>query len=51
MAVTGSFKATGKSPSGAEINNEGYFATTYVKLDGKWKIKVLAAMPKAQPPK
>jgi ketosteroid isomerase-like protein len=52
MAVTGSFKVTGKNPSsGAEIISEGYFATTYVKLDGKWKIKILAAMPKATPAK
>jgi uncharacterized protein (TIGR02246 family) len=46
----GDFRLTGKSPSGAPLEFVGRWTAAYVLEDGKWKIRMLSAFPKAQPP-
>ena len=49
---TGTYRFIGKNPtSGAAINVEGYWSSTYVKDGGKWKIKMLMGAPKPAPAK
>jgi ketosteroid isomerase-like protein len=49
---TGSYRFTGKNPtSGSAIDTSGYWTATYVKNDGKWKIKMLMGAPKPAPSK
>lgn len=42
---------TGKNQSGAAIESSNFFTATYVKQDGKWKIRMLTGLPKAPPAK
>ena len=42
---------TGKNPSGTAIESSNFFTATYVKQDGKWKIRMLTGFPKAPPAK
>jgi uncharacterized protein (TIGR02246 family) len=46
----GDFRLTGKSPSGAPLEFVGRWTAAYVLEEGKWKIRMLSAFPKAQPP-
>jgi ketosteroid isomerase-like protein len=48
----GHYRITGKNQSGAPIETAGIWTSTYVREGGKWKIRLLSAMPKPpQPPK
>jgi len=42
---------TGKNQNGAPIESSNFWTATYVKEDGKWKIRMLTGFPKAPPPK
>jgi ketosteroid isomerase-like protein len=42
---------TGKNQSGAPIESSNFWTATYVKEDGKWKIRLLTRFPKAPPAK
>ena len=42
---------TGKNASGAPIDSSNLWTATYIKEDGKWKIRMLTGFPKAPPPK
>jgi uncharacterized protein (TIGR02246 family) len=46
----GEFHLTGKSLSGAPLEFVGRWTAAYVLEGGKWKIQMLSAFPKAQPP-
>src|SRR5260370_26572258 len=46
----GEFHLTGKNPSGAPLEVSGRWTAAYVLEGGKWKIRMLSAFPKAQPP-
>ena len=49
---TGTYRFTGKNPtSGAAIDVDGYWSSTYVRDGGKWKIKMLMGAPKPMPAK
>ena len=48
---TGRSHYTGKNPSGTAIESSNFFTATYVKQDGKWKIRMLTGFPKAPPAK
>ncbi len=48
---TGKFHFTGKNPSGAAVDTEGYFSAAYVKEGGKWKLKMLMGAAKPAPAK
>jgi len=43
----GQFRTTGRASSGAAIEVRGYSTTTYVRVDGKWKIRMMSAIPKS----
>jgi len=42
----GQFWTTGKDQSGAVIEISGYSTATYVRADGRWKIRMLATIPR-----
>jgi uncharacterized protein (TIGR02246 family) len=44
---TGQSHYTGKNHSGAPIESSNFWTATYVKEDGKWKIRMLTGLPKA----
>ena len=46
----GEFRVTGKNQSGSPIEFIGRWTATYVLEGGKWKVQMLSAFPKAQPP-
>jgi uncharacterized protein (TIGR02246 family) len=46
----GEFRLTGKSPAGAPMDFVGRWSATYVLEGGAWKIRMLTALPKGQPP-
>ena len=46
----GEYHLTGKNPSGAALDFVGRWTAVYVVEDGKWKLKMLSAFPKAKPP-
>ena len=48
---TGQSHYTGKNQSGAPIESSNFWTATYVKEDGKWKIRMLTGFPKAPPAK
>jgi uncharacterized protein (TIGR02246 family) len=48
---TGRSHYTGKNQSGAAIDSSNLWTATYVKEDGKWKIRMLTGIPKAPPAK
>ena len=41
----GTYRATGKTQSGAPIEDAGRWTATYVREGGKWKIRMLTAVP------
>jgi ketosteroid isomerase-like protein len=43
---TGKFRLTGKNQSGAPVDVAGFWTATYVKEDGKWKVRMLTGVPK-----
>lgn len=43
----GQFRTTGRAASGAAIEVRGYSTATYVRTGGKWKIRMMSAIPKA----
>lgn len=45
----GTFRATGKSPSGDPIDVAGYWTATYVLEGGKWKIRMSSIIPRPPP--
>jgi ketosteroid isomerase-like protein len=45
----GQFRTTGKDPRGAVIEILGFSTATYVREGGKWKIRMLSAIPKPPP--
>jgi ketosteroid isomerase-like protein len=47
----GQSRYTGKNQSGAPIEAAGFWTATYVKEDGKWKIRMLTGVPKPPPSK
>ena len=47
----GQARLTGKNQSGAPIESSNFWTATYVKEDGKWKIRMLSGFPKAPPAK
>jgi uncharacterized protein (TIGR02246 family) len=46
----GEYHITGKNQSGAPLDVVGRWTAVYVLESGKWKIRMLSAFPKAQPP-
>jgi ketosteroid isomerase-like protein len=44
----GQFRTTGTDQSGALIEIKGFSTATYVREGGKWKIRMLSAIPKLQ---
>jgi ketosteroid isomerase-like protein len=48
---TGQSHYTGKNQNGAPIESSNFWTATYVKEDGKWKIRMLTGFPKAPPAK
>ena len=46
----GEFRVTGKNQSGAPLEANGRWTAAYILEGGKWKIQLLSAFPKAQPP-
>jgi ketosteroid isomerase-like protein len=48
---TGKFHFTGKNPSGAAVDTQGYFTAAYVKDGEKWKLKMLMGAAKPAPAK
>src|SRR5262245_4005502 len=46
----GEYRLTGKSQSGAAIENAGRWTSAYVREGGQWKIRMLTAFPKPPPP-
>jgi ketosteroid isomerase-like protein len=52
LIAIGQYRITGKNQSGAPIEIGGLWTSTYIREGGKWKIRLLSAMPKPpQPPK
>jgi ketosteroid isomerase-like protein len=52
LLAIGHYRITGKTQSGAPIETGGVWTSTDVREGGKWKIRLLSAMPKPpQPPK
>ena len=53
LLAIGQYRITGKNQSGAPIETGGTWTATDVREGGKWKIRMLSAMPKPppQPPK
>lgn len=49
--ATGTYRATGKNPSGAPLEQGGLWTATYVREGGTFKIRMLTAFPPAPPPK
>ena len=49
--ATGTYKASGKSPTGAPLEAGGLWTATYVREGGGLKIRMLTAFPPAPPPK
>jgi uncharacterized protein (TIGR02246 family) len=47
----GEYRITGKNDSGAPVEAGGLWTAVYVLEGGNWKVKMLSAFPKAQPPK
>ncbi len=47
----GEFHSTGKSESGAPLDNVGVWTATDVREGGTWKVRMLTAFPKPQPAK
>lgn len=45
----GQFRTTGKDQSAALIEIRGFSTATYVREGGKWKIRMLSAIPKPPP--
>ena len=48
MLGMGKYRVTGKNPSGASIEDAGLWTATFVREDGKWKVRMLTEIP--QPP-
>ena len=42
----GRYRIAGKDPTGAPKERGGYWTATYVREDGKWKIRMQTALPK-----
>ncbi|WP_247385071.1 MULTISPECIES: nuclear transport factor 2 family protein [unclassified Bradyrhizobium] len=51
LIAVGQFHLTGKNASGEPMDFKGLWTATDVREAGSWKIRVLAAFPKAPPPK
>lgn len=51
LVAVGQFHLTGKNASGEPMDFKGLWTATDVREGGTWKIRVLAAFPKAPPPK
>jgi ketosteroid isomerase-like protein len=52
LVAVGQYRITGKNQSGAPIEIAGIWTSTDVREGGKWKIRMLSAIPKPpQPPK
>ncbi|OSI74977.1 DUF4440 domain-containing protein [Bradyrhizobium canariense] len=53
LLAMGQYRITGKNQSGAPIETGGIWTSTDIREGGKWKIRMLSAMPKppAPPPK
>lgn len=53
LVAIGQYRITGKNQSGAPIETGGVWTSTDIREGGKWKIRMLSAMPKPppQPPK
>jgi ketosteroid isomerase-like protein len=46
----GIFRVTGTSLKGEPVDLKGRWASTYVRQDGEWKIRMLTTMPLPPPP-
>lgn len=53
LLAIGQYRITGKNQSGSPIETGGVWTSTDIREGGKWKIRMLSAMPKPppQPPK
>jgi hypothetical protein len=52
LLAVGKYRITGTNQSGAPIETGGIWTSTDVRESGKWKIRLISAMPKPpQPPK
>ena len=51
LIATGQFHLTGKNASGEPMDFKGLWTATDIREGGNWKIRMLAAFPKAPPPK
>ena len=51
LVAVGQFHLTGKNAAGEPMDFKGLWTSTDVREGGSWKIRVLAAFPKAPPPK
>jgi ketosteroid isomerase-like protein len=46
--ANGKYRFTGKTQTGAPIEIAGLWTAAYVREDGKWKVRMLTAFPKAK---
>jgi uncharacterized protein (TIGR02246 family) len=51
LIAVGQFHLTGKNASGEPMDFKGLWTATDIREGGSWKIRMLAAFPKAPPPK
>lgn len=45
----GTYRTTGKGPSGAALEVSGFWTATFVQDGGRWKIRMLSVIPQAPP--